>query len=95
MALVTAPVNHPSFAISGADHLSSVGFRRWSPEHCTNIWELVAYLVVVLLLLLSELIRVCQGVAAEAVGLSLNQRRPVAPPGACNGLLSNLPHLQN
>ncbi len=51
------------------------------------------HLVVLLLLLLSQLIRVGQGVAAEAVRLRLNQRRAVAAPRARNRLGRHLTHL--
>ena len=57
------------------------------------MWQSEAHLVVLLLLLLAQLIRVGQGMAAEAVCLALDQGWPIASPRACNCFLCNLMHL--
>ena len=56
------------------------------------VWQ---YLPVLLLFLFSELIRVCKGVASEAVGLSLYEGGALPPPGPLNSLHCYLPHLSS
>ena len=51
------------------------------------------YLPVFLLLLFSELIRICEGVPSEAVRLSLYESGAIPSSGPLNGLYCHLPHL--
>lgn len=51
------------------------------------------YLPVLLLLLFSELIRVCKGVPSESVGLGLYQSGALTPPRPLNSCHRYLPHL--